>query len=72
VGHEGAHAELLGQREGLAVIVFSGRDLRGVALRSDLAEEAQDPGLLASKVALGGKPEGTLGKLDRLLSSRGQ
>src|SRR5882724_3328596 len=72
VSQERAHAELLGQREGLAVMGFSGLGLRKFALRSNLAEEAQDPCLLASKVALGGERQGTPGELNRLFSSSNQ
>ena len=39
VGLERAHAERLGQGEGLAVVGFSGLDLWGIVTRMELAEE---------------------------------
>jgi hypothetical protein len=40
VGHERAHAECLGQGEGLAVVGFGLIVLRGLTPRRNLAEEA--------------------------------
>src|SRR5215216_5188147 len=46
VGLERAHAEFEGKRESFAVGGFSRLDRRGMAVRVDLAEEPQGPGLL--------------------------
>ena len=43
---ERAHAQRLGQGQGLTVGGFGRLDLRGLAMRVDLAEEPQGPGLL--------------------------
>ena len=66
VGLEGAHAELVGQGEGLAVVAGNGLDLGGSAVRGDLSQEPQGPGLMAAFVVLTGVIEGTPGKLARL------
>ena len=54
VGLERAHAELLGQGEGLAVVGFGLLDLRGIALRRNLAEEPQGICLVAMFLVLAG------------------
>jgi hypothetical protein len=46
VGLEGAHAEFLGQGEGLAVVSFGFCSLHGLALCRNVAEAPQCPGLL--------------------------
>ena len=53
VGLERAHAEFLGQGEGLVVVGFRLRDLRGFALRCDVAKEAQGIRLVAWFLARG-------------------
>ena len=72
VGLERAHAELLGQGEGLAVGGFGQLNRRGIALCVDDAEKPQGPRLLASQVLLGSVREGPLSELERLLSSSSQ
>jgi hypothetical protein len=47
VGLGWAHPQLLGEGEGLAVGGFGELNLRGIALRVDVAEEAQDLCLVA-------------------------
>src|SRR5262245_13713618 len=47
MGLEGTHVQLLGQAEGLAVVGFGLFGLWGMAMRRDLAEEPQDPCLVA-------------------------
>jgi len=47
MGLEGTHVQLLGQAEGLAVGGFGLFGLWGMAMRRDLAEEPQDPCLVA-------------------------
>ena len=47
MGLEGTHVQLLGKAEGLAVVGFGLFDLWGMAMRRALAEEPQDPCLVA-------------------------
>jgi hypothetical protein len=47
VGLERAHADRLGQGEGLAVVALGRLDLRGAAVRGDVAEEPQGIRLIA-------------------------
>jgi hypothetical protein len=47
MGHERAHAEFLGQSEGLLVVGYGGLALRGIAPRYNVAEQAQSILLLA-------------------------
>ena len=55
VGQEWTHAQFVGQGKGLAVEGFGLLDLRGVTLRSDLAEEAQGICLVAALLVLAGE-----------------
>jgi hypothetical protein len=48
VGLERAHAEFLGQGKGLAVVGFGWLDLRGLAPRRNVTEEAQGICLVAT------------------------
>src|SRR2546425_4212694 len=48
VGLERAHAEFIGQSEGLLTVGYGGVALPGVAQRRDVAEEAQGIGLVAA------------------------
>src|SRR5262245_8286216 len=68
VSLEGAHAQLLGQGEGLAVGGCGQLKREGSTLRVDDAEQPQGPRLLASQVLLRSMCEGTFGELDCLLS----
>jgi hypothetical protein len=54
VGLEWAHAQLLSQGEGLAVVLFGWLDLQGITMRSDLAEEAQSTCLMTPFLVLTG------------------
>jgi hypothetical protein len=72
VGLEGAHPQVIGASEGLAVGDFGWLNLRGSALRVDIAEEAQDPCLVGPFVVLASQLAGTLGELARLLSALSQ
>jgi hypothetical protein len=72
VSLERAHAEFLGQGEGLAVVVFSRLDLRGITPRRDLAEEAQGIRLVTPFLSLTGIRQHTLGQGVRLLQLAGQ
>ena len=55
VRHERAHAERLGQGEGLAVVGRSLARLRGIAMRCNVAEEVQGIRLVAPFLVLTGK-----------------
>jgi hypothetical protein len=67
VDHERAHAEFVGQGEGLAVVGFGLRALRWLAPRCNLAEEAQGIGLVTTFLALTGVRQRALGEGVRLL-----
>ncbi len=54
MGDQRAHAEILGQGEGLSVVGFGFFDMRRIALRRNVAEEAQDPRLVAAFLVLTG------------------
>ena len=71
VGHERPHAELLGQGEGLAVVGFRLRALRGLAPRRDLAKEAQCLRLVAAFLVRTGVRQRMLGEGVRLLQAAG-
>ena len=72
VGLERAHAEFLGQGEGLLVVGFGLLALRRLALRRNLAEEAQGIRLVAAFLVLTGKRQRALGEGVRLLQAAGQ
>src|SRR4029450_2336362 len=54
VGLEGAHAEFLGQGEGLAVVGFGWLTLWGIAMRCNVAKEVQGICLVATFLVLAG------------------
>src|SRR6267378_5720393 len=62
VGLEGAHAQLLGQSEGLVVVHFGLRTLQGLAPRRDLAKEAQGIRLVDTLLVFTGECQGALGE----------
>ena len=70
VGGEGAHAELLGERERVTVVSVS--VLRGIAAGSDLSEETEGPRLVAALTALSGKGEGAVDEYNRLIDPVGE
>ena len=72
VGLERAHAELLGQGEGLAVVGFGLIALRRLAPRRNVAEEAQGIRLVAPFLVLTGERQRPLGEGVRLLQAAGQ
>ena len=72
MGLERAHAELLGQGQGLAVVGFGWLDLRRLAPRRNVAEEAQGIRLVAAFLVLTGERQRTLGEGVRLLQAAGQ
>jgi hypothetical protein len=55
MGLERAHAQLLGQGEGLAVVAGSGLAIGRCLARRTLAQEPQGPGLGAALLVLAGK-----------------
>jgi len=50
---ERAHAEFIGQREGLLIIVFSLLDTLGLAMCGNFAEEPYGPGFVAPGKSIG-------------------
>ena len=72
VGLERAHAEFVGQGEGLLVVGFGQLDLRGLAPRGNLAEEAQGIRLVATFLVRTGERQRTLGEGVRLLQAASQ
>jgi hypothetical protein len=70
VGDEGAHPELLGERERVTVVAVS--VLRGIAAGGDLAEEAEGPRLVAALTALAGKGQGSLGECESVIEPVGE
>ena len=72
VGLERAHAELLGQGEGLPVVGFGLFDFRGIAMCRNVAEEAQGIGLVAAFLVGTGSASARIGESLRLLQATGQ
>ena len=72
VGLEWAHAEFLGQSQGLSVVGFSLCGVRGLALCCDLAKQPEGPCLIAAFPALTGEAQETLCQAVRLLHTTGQ
>jgi hypothetical protein len=69
---EWAHAEFVGQSEGLAVVGCGRLDLRGLALCRDLAMEPQGPHLVAAFLAGEGEGKGTHGAFAGLIPAASQ
>jgi len=67
VGHERAHAQLLGQREGLPVVGFGLLTLWGIATRCNVAEEVQGIRVVATFLVRTGDGQRPLGEGVRLL-----
>ena len=72
VGLERAHAQLLGEGEGLAVMADGGLDLGGRLTRRALAQEPQGPGLVATLLILAGMVESLRGALARVFQATSQ
>ena len=72
VGLERAHAELLGQGEGLAVVIFGLIAVRRLTPRRHVAEEAQGIRLVAAFLVRTGERQGALGEGVRLLQAPSQ
>jgi hypothetical protein len=66
-----AHAKLLGQGKGLAVVSCGLLDFRGLTLGGNVAQEAQDPRLVPPFLVGLGELECLLGKGQRLLWAAG-
>jgi hypothetical protein len=69
---ERAHPQFVGQSEGLSVVIFGRLGLQGIAMRGDLAEEAQGIRLVATFLVRTGERQRTLGKGVRLLQVASQ
>ena len=63
MGLERAHAQRLGEGEGLAVVAYGWLGLGGRLARRALAEEPQCPGLVAALLILAGELERLRGAL---------
>src|SRR5262249_19067712 len=72
VGLERAHAQLLGQGEGLAVMGSGPLALRGIAMRGNVAEETHGVRLVAAFLVLMAKRQGALGESMSLLQPSGK
>ena len=72
MGLERAHAQLVGQGQGLTVRDFGLLDIRWIAMRGDLAEESENPRLVSPFFVRSGEIEGTLRALDCILRSLGE
>ena len=72
VGLKRAHAECVGQGEGLLVGGFGLFDLQSVAPRRDVAEEAQRIRLMAPFLVLTGMHERLLGEGEGVVQAIGQ
>jgi hypothetical protein len=69
---ERTHAKLLSEGEGLLVVGFGWRALRGSAMRGDLAEEAQGIRLVTAFLVCASEPQRALGVGERLLQAADQ
>jgi hypothetical protein len=72
VGLERPHPQLVGQGEGLAIVIFGPVPLRRFVLRRNVAEEAQGIGLVTPLLARRGKGEGLPGEVMGLLDVSSQ
>src|SRR5688572_16184092 len=72
VRDEGAHAEILRERHGVAVVSRSTLAFREVAMGGDLPEETQRPCLVSSFPPFAGEREGTLGRRECVHHFTGQ
>ena len=72
VGLQWAHAECLGQGQGLLVVRFGWLDLRGIAPRRNVAEEGEDIRLIVSFLALLGEGQRLMGSDVPLLHTASQ
>ena len=72
VGLERAHAEFVGQGEGLAVGDLRQRDFQGLTLCRNLTQEPQGPGLVAAFLLGPGEGEGARGVCAGLLPAVSQ
>jgi hypothetical protein len=69
MGGEGAHPELLGERERVAVVVFGLVGVQRVALGGDLAKEAKGICLMSSFLMAAGEIMGMEGEPEGVLDS---
>ncbi len=70
MGDEGAHFELLGERECVTVVAVG--VLRKIATGGDLAEEPEGPRLVAALTALASKRQDSPGECERVLEPVGE
>jgi hypothetical protein len=67
VGLKRAHAEFLGQSEGMPVVGFGQGNIWEIVVQRGRPEEPQSPRLVTAFLAITGEHEGTLGELARVL-----
>src|SRR5439155_3503756 len=60
VCHKRTHAELFGEGESLAIVVFRLPDIKGIFARCDLAKEPKSVRLVSSLFVLTGETQGAL------------
>src|SRR5262245_30424347 len=72
VGDEGAHAELVGQSEGLAVVGLGPVALRRIPPRGDFADKAQGICVGSTLLVIAGEVEGTLSTFECVLHAASQ
>src|SRR5262249_52339816 len=72
VGLERAHAERVGQGQGLLVVGFSLVDVMGSAMPDNIAQEPQDPRLVAPFLVGTSELESLLGERYRLIHAASQ
>jgi hypothetical protein len=68
MGGEWAHPELIGPDESLAVVRLGRLLIRRLRLRADLAEKAENPGLVAALLLPAAEVKGAPGNFERVLS----
>ncbi len=66
MGHQRAHAEFLGQSEGLPVVGFGQCNIWGIAVQHDRTEEPEGPRMVAAFLSATGEHQGALGELERV------
>ena len=63
---ERAHAELIGESQGLLVVRFSVPGVHGIAMQGDLAQNSETPRLGGLSLVVAREIEGLTGELDRV------
>jgi hypothetical protein len=72
VGDEGAHAELVSERQRLAVVFLGRLGIRRIAMGGDRTEKVKTPCLVAALTVLAGQREPSSGSSERFLGPVGE